>query len=178
MHAEYLRDAAMTAAIFGFFTMNWFGWALEGPPVSWRRWLIGGLVLAGLTCAAGVVVAVLHWSDGTVFDPDTGRVFGIVVGVEFAVAGIGAAVLGVRRRAAWIPVWIAFVVGVHLFPVAAILHYPVIHVVAVLVTAASVVAIPVARRRGLLPSAVVGVGTGVPLVAGGVYSLVSAVVAF
>jgi hypothetical protein len=53
---------------------------------------------------------------------------------------------GARRRVAGqapatdlIPVWIALVVGVHLLPVAWILGYPLIGVVAVLVTLAAMV---------------------------------------
>jgi hypothetical protein len=168
----------MTAAIFGFFTMSWFGWALEAPPSAWRKRLLAGLAGGGVACAAGVVVAVLHWSAGTVFDESVDRTFGIVVGIEFAAAGIGAGLLGAFKRQSWIPVWIAFVVGVHMFPVAALLHYPMIHVVGVLITAAAVVALPVARARSLAPSAVVGAGSGAALLAGAWYSLVTIPLAF
>ena len=44
-------------------------------------------------------------------------------------AGVGAAVLRARGKSDVIPVWIALVVGLHLFPVAAIIGYPLIHVV-------------------------------------------------
>ncbi|WP_328468104.1 hypothetical protein OHA21_50880 [Actinoplanes sp. NBC_00393] len=176
MLAEYVRDAAMTAAIFGFFAMAWFGWALEAPPPAWRRYLYGGLVISGLTLVAGAVVAATHWSDGTVFDESVSRTYGIIVGIEFGVAGIGAAMLGVARRQSLIPVWIAFVVGVHLFPIAALLHYPAIHVVGVLVTAVALAAIPVSRATRLHPSAITGVGTGVSLLAGALYSLVVALI--
>lgn len=42
MTAEFLRDAAATAAIFGFFASAWFGWAQrrDRPPR-------GGAVVAG-----------------------------------------------------------------------------------------------------------------------------------
>lgn len=172
MQAEHVRDAAMTAAIFGFFAMGWFGWALEAPPPAWRRFLYAGLVVSGLTLAGGAAVAVTHWSDGTVFDGSVNRTYGIIVGIEFAVAGLGAAALGVARRPALIPVWIAFVVGVHLFPIAALLHYPAIHVVGVLVTAVALAAIPVSRGTRLHPSAVTGVGAGVALLLGALYSLI------
>jgi len=176
MFSDHVRDAAMTAVIFGFFATVWFGWAQENPPPSWRRLLVAGTAIAGLTAAGGLARALLHWSDGTVFDDATGRAFGIVVGVEFAAAAIGAGVLAATGRARWTPVWIAFVVGVHLFPVAVILEYPAIHVVAALVTAASLVAIPVARARSLTPSAVVGAGSGASLTLGAVFSLVAALV--
>jgi len=123
---------------------------------------------------AGGIVGWLHWSDGTIFGPETGRNFGIVVGIEFAVAGIGALVLALIKRREFIPPWVAFVVGVHLFPVAVILHYPLLHVVAALVTAASLVAIPVARSRSLAISFVTGLLTGTVLLTAAVYSLVTA----
>jgi hypothetical protein len=168
----------MTAAIFGFFSMSWFGWALEAPPPRWRRPIIAGLIAGGVVCALGVVLAVRNWTGGTVFDESVDRTFGIVVGIEFAAAGIGAGLLGAFKRPAWIPVWIALVVGLHMFPVAALLHYPVIHVVGVLITVAAVAALPVARARELPPSAVVGPLTGVTLLAGALYSLITIPLAF
>jgi len=32
MTSEFVRDAAMTAAIFGFFSAGWDGWAQDDPP--------------------------------------------------------------------------------------------------------------------------------------------------
>lgn len=178
MLSDHLRDAAMTAVIFGFFATSWYGWAQENPPPSWRRPLLAGTVVAGLTAAAGLALALSHWSDGTVFDDETGRNFGIVVGIEFAAAAIGAGVLAALKRPQWMPVWIAFVVGVHLFPVAVILDYPAIHVVAALVTVVSLVAIPASRARSLTPSAVVGAGSGASLTLGALFSLVTALTAY
>ncbi|MCX4474000.1 hypothetical protein C5N14_05700 [Micromonospora sp. MW-13] len=65
-------------------------------------------------------------------------------------------------------------VGVHLFPVAALLDYPLIHVVAALVTAAALAAVPVARARTVPVSAAVGIGAGGVLLAAAVSSLVIA----
>ncbi len=60
--------------------------------------LIAGSVLSVLTAAAGAVFAGRHWSDGTAFDADTSPTFGIVVGIEFGVAAIGAGLLALLRR--------------------------------------------------------------------------------
>jgi hypothetical protein len=97
-----------------------------------------------------------------------------VVGSEFAVAGLGALVLALRRRSDLTPAWVALVVGVHLFPVAALLRYPLIYAVAALVTLVAVAAIPVARSRGVAVSAVTGLATGSVLLAAGFVSLVTA----
>lgn len=178
MITEHVRDAAATAFVFGFFASSWFGWAQEAPPKQWRPVLIAGSVLSLLTAVAGALLAWSHWSDGTAFDADTSRTFGIVVGVEFAVAAVGAGLLARLRRGELIAPWIALVVGVHLFPVAALLGYPLIHLVAALVTVVAVVAVPVARARAVVVSAVVGLGTGVVLLAGAVSSLLIALVAY
>jgi hypothetical protein len=171
MIAQHARDAAATCAIFGFFASAWFGWAQEKPPRGLRPALIAGSVLSFAAIAAGLVVTIAHWSDGTVFDEHTGPRFGIVVGIEFAVAGLGAGLLAWRGKRDLVPAWIAFVVGVHLYPVAVLLDYAFLHVVATLVAVASVVSVPVARRRGIAVSAVTGGSTGTVLLLAACYSL-------
>jgi hypothetical protein len=171
---DHLRDAAVTAAVFSLASATWFGWALEKPPRPWRPWLISGVVVSYATVIAGLVIAVLHWRDGTVFDATTSPRFGIVVGIEVVAAGVGAKILAARRRRELVPAWIAFVVGVHLFPVAVIIHYAWIHVVAALVTVAALVAVPIARARSLSVSAVNGVGAGLALLVGAVVALITA----
>ena len=153
------------------FASSWFGWAQEAPPRRLRPVLITGSVLSLVTLAGAVILTILHWSDGTVFDADTSPTFGIVVGIEFAIAGLGAFLLARRGRKDLMSAWIAFVVGVHLFPVAVLLDYAFLHVVAALVTVVSVAAVPLARRRGIAVSAAVGLGTGVVLLLSAWFSL-------
>ncbi|WP_433832466.1 hypothetical protein ACQP2E_16210 [Actinoplanes sp. CA-015351] len=124
-----------------------------------------------------VQTASRHSSAGTVFDEDTSRTFGIVVGVEFAAAAAGAVVLAVLRRRELTSAWIGFVVGVHLFPVAAIIGYPFIYLVGVLVTIVSLVGVPIARARNVAPSAIVGAGSGTFLLVGAIFSAVAAAIA-
>ncbi|MCD0443907.1 hypothetical protein LO763_09750 [Glycomyces sp. A-F 0318] len=174
MSPEHLRDAAGIAAVFGFFAMSWFGWAQEKPPTSWLWPLRIGSVLSGLTAVAGGLLVWRHWSDGSVIDESTGPVFGVIVGVEFAAAGLGAGLLAWRRRADLMSAWIAFVVGVHLFPVAVVFEIPALHVTAALVTVASIASVFVARAKSLTVSAVVGATTGPVLLVSAVLALVSA----
>ncbi|MEV6963922.1 hypothetical protein AB0M47_02325 [Hamadaea sp. NPDC051192] len=174
MTADHLRDVVMTGAIFALATAVWFGWALEHPPRSWRPWLFAGVGLGYALLAVGIVLAVRHWHDGTVFDAATGKRTGVVVGVEFAACGIGAAVLAIRRRRELIPVWIAFVVGVHFFPLAAIIGYPLIYAVGATTTAVALAAVPVARRRTLPVSALNGAGMGLALLLGSTVALTTA----
>ncbi|GAB7045641.1 hypothetical protein [Catenuloplanes indicus] len=178
MLTEHVRDAAMTAVIFGFFSTMWFGWAQEKPPLTWRRPLIGGAALGTLTLAAGLAVALLNWSGGTAFDADTSRTFGIVVGIECAAMGLGGGLLAALKRTDWISAWIAFVVGAHLFPVAAILDHPLIHVAAALVTLVSLAGVPIARARSLTPSALIGTASGISLLMVALTSLLLALTAY
>ena len=170
MTAVFVRDAAATAAVFGFFASGWFGWAQDEPPKAWGRALIAGSVVSLLAAVAGGLLTWRHWTDGTVFDADTSRAFGVVVGVEVAVAALGAWLLARRRRSDLIPAWVAVVVGVHLFPVAWLLRYPLVGVVAGLVTLAAVVAVPLARSRSLAVSAVTGLAAGTVLLAAALVS--------
>ncbi|SDD36715.1 hypothetical protein [Glycomyces harbinensis] len=174
MSPEHLRDAAGLAAVFGFFAMAWFGWAQEKPPASWLWPLRIGSILSGLTAIGGGLLLWRHWSDGTVFGDRTGELFGITVGIEFALAGLGAGLLAWRRRTELIPAWIAFVVGVHLFPVAVILEIPAVHVTAALITVAAVASVFVARARALTVSAVVGATTGPVLLVSALLALADA----
>ena len=103
MTAEFPRDAIATAAVFGFFASAWFGWAQDQPPPAWRQWLVAGSILSMLTAVAGGVLTWRRWTDPTAFDADTSRIFGIVVGVEVALAGLGAALLARRGRDDLIP---------------------------------------------------------------------------
>jgi len=89
-------------------------------------------------------------------------------------AGAGAAVLTVRGRRDLVPVWIALVVGLHLFPVAALIAFPLIYPVAALVTVAALAAVPLARSGSLPVSAVNGLGAGGALLAGALVCLLVA----
>jgi hypothetical protein len=169
--APYARDAAATCGIFGFFAAAWFGWGQEAPPAGLRVVLIVGAVLAYAATAAGLILARRHRSDGTVFDARTSPRFGIVVGIEFVVAGIGAAALGLTGHAGLISAWVAFVVGVHLFPVAVLLRYPFLHLVAAVVAVAAVVSVPLAHAGGVEVSAVTGSTCGTVLLLSAAYAL-------
>jgi hypothetical protein len=182
---QYLRDDAMTALIFGFFASMWFGWAqaepdgsarklAERPPQSWRRWLTLAALLSLMVGAAGGFLAWRHWGDGSALsEPGAMRRYGITVGIEFALAGIGAAILGVRKRQNLIAPWICLVVGVHFAPLAPILKNPLLYALAALMTVVALVAVPLARRRDLAPSAITGVGAGASLLFFAIISLVS-----
>ncbi|WFF04684.1 hypothetical protein O7622_16520 [Micromonospora sp. WMMD1076] len=174
MDAEFAANAGATAAIFGVFGFAWFGWAQEAPPKAWRPWLGIGSVLSMVAAIVGGIVTARTWDEGNSVDERTGPVFGVIVLIEVVLCAAGAIWLQRAGRASLVPVWIALIVGLHFFPLAPLLGYPVLAIWAALVTLVALVGVVVARRRDLTPSAVVGAGTGVVLLAGAVTALVHA----
>jgi hypothetical protein len=171
MKPEYLRDAAMTAAIFGFFGFVWFGMAQEAPPGKWRPWLGVGSAVSILIAIGGGVLAWQHWDDGSALDAESGPIFGIVVAVEVILAAAGAVIVSMRGRKDLVTPWLAIVVGLHFVPLAWFFSFPVLGVMGVLMAAAGVAGVPLARSKGLAASAVVGVASGLLLVATALLSL-------
>lgn len=166
MLATYPREAAAGMAVFAFFAAAWFGWAQDAPPEAWRRPLAIASVLSIVVAAIGGVLTWQRWDDPSVFDLDgagTGWAFGVVVGIEVALAGAGAAVLSRTHRGEFIPAWIALVVGVHFVPLAPLLEFPLLYVAAVAVVGVAMLAVPMARSRRSSVSAVAGAGTGLVL---------------
>jgi hypothetical protein len=94
------RDRGMTALIEGFFGFVWFGWGQADATSGLRPVLAAGGVLALLVAVAGAFQAFRNpVSDSSLHDPRAWRRYGVIVGVEFALAGAGAAALA----AAWPP---------------------------------------------------------------------------
>ena len=87
------------------------------------------------------------WGRETAFDANTSRGFGVVVGIEVAIAVVGVVVLAILRMPYLSAPWVALVVGLHLFPVAALLHFPLLYAVAEGLTAVAIAAVPVARSQ-------------------------------
>ncbi|HWL50468.1 MAG TPA: hypothetical protein VNT92_11365 [Acidimicrobiia bacterium] len=173
MTTQFVRDAAMTGAIFGFFAAGWYGWAQDDPPAGWRKPLTVGSIVGLLIAVAGGIIAWQNWSTGTVFDADTSPIFGIIVGIEVVLAVGGALLLSRRGRQELIAPWVALVVGVHFLPMAPLLGYPLFYVVGALVTVAGLVSVPLARSRGITVSAVTGVMCGSILLVAALFSLLA-----
>ena len=159
-----LRDAAMTALILGFFASCWFGWAQERPPAAWRSPLITGVMLSLAVAVAGAVVAWRHWSgDSALSEPGAMRQYGIILGVEFGVAAVGAAAIVFGGRSQYVAPWICLVVGVHFFPMAPVLKSPPLFVLGAALIGVAAAAVLICRGRDLALSAVTGAGAGTAL---------------
>ncbi len=168
----FVRDVAVTAAIFGVAAFAWFGWAQEAPPARWRVPLAAGSGLGLVLAVIGGLLTWQHWGpESALAAAGAGRTFGIVCGIEFGLAGLGAGLLGVAARPQWIATWIAFVVGIHFIPLAFIFGDPGQLGLAALMVIAAGLSVVVHRRTAVTASAVVGLGSGTALL---VYAVRSA----
>ncbi len=120
---EELRDSLYTTAWFGLMTAVWFGWAQEAPPAWLRTKLIAGSVVGLVIAVVFGVLTGLHWSEPTALEGRYAR-FGIVVGAEFALAGVGAAILLLTGRGRWTAWWVGLVVAAHFISLAWIFGGP------------------------------------------------------
>lgn len=93
-----------------------------------------------------------------------GRRYGIIVALEFAAAGIGAAVLIVVGQAEFIPVWVCLVVGAHFFPLAPLLRDEMLLPLGIAMCAVAVAGFVTALASGVDAGTVVGTGAGLLLV--------------
>ena len=114
--AQFVRDAAMTAAIFGFFSAGWCGWAQDDPPLGLaqavdrrlhrgaagggRRWLQG---LAELVDRHGLrrrdLPDLRHHRRHR---GDLGRGWGVLA-ISTGASGVGCSLGGVGGRGALLP---------------------------------------------------------------------------
>ena len=167
-------EYGLTGLFLGFFASAWFGWGNAAAPAWLEPWLIVGSVLSLAAAATGAVVAVRNRRTARPRDPAFNRRYGILVGIEFGVAFVGAAILGIAGQADYIPVWVCAVVGVHFFPLAPVLDDRGLVPLGVVVTAIAVVALVVGLATDTAPGTVTGVGAGVALLAYALSGLVRA----
>jgi hypothetical protein len=84
----------------------------------------------------GAVITWLNWSGGSALsEPGAMRQYGIIAGVEFGIAAVGAAAIAVWGRREYLVPWICLVVGVHFWPMAPVLENPSLIVLGALLTA-------------------------------------------
>lgn len=146
------RDRGMTALIEGFFGFVWFGWGQANASSGLRVGLaVAGVVALLVAVAGGVQAFRSPASTGVLHDRQARRRYGVAVGVEFSLAGVGAAVLAVAGQGDFIPVWVCAVVGVHCFPLASPLEDRLLVALGVSLTTVALVALVAGhghRHRG------------------------------
>ena len=157
------RDGGLTALILGFFAAGWFSWTPEAAGALAVAVQIGSAA-AVIIAVVGGVRAIRDWSSGGILnDPMAARRYALLVGVEFAAGVAGAGVLAAVGAAAFVPVWICAVVGLHFFPLASVLSAPLTRGLGVAVTTVSIAGLLVGVLTDIAPSTVTGTGAGVSL---------------
>ena len=167
------RERGIYAVVEGGFAAGWFGWGQAAAPPWLVVPLAVGSILSVLVAVAGIVVTARSRARRTaVSDRTVRRRFRIIVLVEFALAGIGAAVLAAAGRATWIPAWVCLVVGVHFFPLSRALGNRSLARAGALLTGIAAAALVVGMATRVAPSTVTGAGAGLCFLAAGLATLV------
>jgi hypothetical protein len=159
------RRDGMVALILALFSAAWFSW---GQPDA------SGALTTALASGSCVALAVAVWGacrffsaprgDGAPRDPAVGRRYGIIVAIEFAAIGLGAAVLGASGASAYIPVWACGVVGLHFVALASLFRMPALRALGAVVSAVAVAGLLVGVSSDANPAGVSGLGAGLALV--------------
>ena len=89
--------------------------------------------------------------------------FGIIVGIEFAIAAVGAGVVALTGRSDYMACWICAVVGVHFWPLSPVINDTSLHVPGALLVIIAIAAVTVARQSTVAPSAITGALAGISL---------------
>ena len=166
------RDRGVTVAVEGFFAFVWFGWGQATAPTWLVAPLAVGTGLAVLLTVAGVVVTKRSAGRLRVMaDPRARRRYSIIVGLEFGLLGVGAAILGATGQYRWTPVWICAGVGVHFFPLASTLDNRSLRLLGGLLLAVAAAALTAGLASATDPSTVTGAGAGLCLLAFGLATL-------
>jgi hypothetical protein len=166
------RDRGVTVAVEGFFAFVWFGWGQAAAPAWLVAPLAVGAGLSVLLAVAGIVVTKRSAGRLRVMaDPRARRRYSVIVGLEFGLLGVGAAILGVTGQYRWVSVWICAGVGVHFFPLASVLDNRSLRLLGGLLVAVAAAALAAGLASATDPSTVTGVGAGLSLLAFGLATL-------
>jgi hypothetical protein len=160
------RDAGLTALSLGAFSVAWFSWGSAGQP-AWLgiATLIGAI--CGIAVAIGGAIAGSRRprTEAALADRAAGRRYGVIVGIEFALAAIGALALSLAGRPDMIAVWISAVVAVHFFPLAPVLRDGSLRLLGGLMLLVSIAALLTGLATAVQPAMVTGPGCGLLLLA-------------
>ncbi|MFF3869101.1 hypothetical protein [Micromonospora sp. NPDC001898] len=167
------RQAGLTALYLGVFATIWFSVPAADQPL--RALLVVASVGALGTAVAGAVVAARSRPEaGAVRDRASDRRYLLIVVAEFAVAGLGAALLAVLGRSAYAPVLVCAVVGAHFYPLAPLLRDPRLWLLGVAMCLVALAGLVTGLASAVAPGLVVGIGAGLLLWAYAVWTLATA----
>ena len=156
-------DSGMSALILGFFAALWFSWGQADASSGLSVALNIGSGAASVVAALGAIrVFRSRRTGGALQEPAARRRYGLIVGVETVVIGLGAVAVSATAGPAYIPVLICAVVGLHFFPLAA-LFGAALRGLGLAVTGVAVAALLLGVFTDVAPSSVTGVGAGLAL---------------
>ncbi|AYW47906.1 MULTISPECIES: hypothetical protein [Tetragenococcus] len=158
---DYLRDIATSVVIYSFFAFVWFGWALEGPKRSWKKYLVIACTTSFLLGVLGIYLIFNYQDEASVLTANgLSTWYYIIVIIEFFIGGIGAHLLYNKKLDSYISPWICLIVGIHFSPLAFIFQEPTMHLLALLFVATSIVTIKRMKVISYRASAITGLGAG------------------
>lgn len=161
MKLEYIRDYAMYTAVFGMFSLVWFGWAQENPKQNWRKYIGVASGIALLLCLIGVYLSITHWNEATILSEKAAFTnYLIVFYTEFIIAGIGAFFLIRSKKKHYVAPWIGFIVGAHFFWLKNIFNDPSLYLLGILMIAIALISPWLSKKTGVANSAITGIGSG------------------
>ncbi|MFE9654611.1 hypothetical protein [Micromonospora sp. NPDC006431] len=165
------RQAGLTALYLGVFAALWFSVPKAEPPL--HTVLLLGSVAALLTAVIGAVVAGAGSRNAGAPPRDRAadRRYLLIVGVEFALAGLGAWLLALAGWSAFTPVLVSAVVGLHFLPLAPVLRDRLLRPLGLAVCLVALVGLFVGLGSSALVGPVVGTGVGVLLLGYAVMAL-------
>lgn len=174
---DYIRDYAMTAALLGTFAFAWFGWAQQDPPKA-KKWpiLLGiGSGISFLIATAGAILAWRNWGGPSVLAGDAFAGYMWIFVIEFIAIALAVVALLIARRARYLPTVVAFIVGVHFYPLAPVFQDAWLYVLATIVTIASLYPLFFAKKLGISLVTLTCVSVAIPLFIFAVRGLLMAV---
>ncbi|MDQ8736955.1 hypothetical protein [Paenibacillus sp. LHD-38] len=158
---EYIRDYAMYAAIFGFFSFSWFGWAQENPRKSWRKYIGMASSLPLIICLIGIYLSVNNWEEATALsDSSVFKSYLFFVFIEFFLAAIGAILLIKLKQKDYIAPWIVFIVGIHFFWLKNVFKDPSLNILGILLVGVALLSLFLSKKLRVANSAITGIGAG------------------
>jgi hypothetical protein len=169
-NANQLSGRAIGAMFFACFGTGWIFLALAAKQrincVTASGTVLG--MVAMLLTAAYLMRLAKRWPR-VPDDPRVGRAFGWVNAIQWTAVFIAAFTLGRLHLDAYTPSAVAAIVGLHLFPLARLFHYPLHYVTGSVLVAwavATAVLVPVSEMQGDA-----ALGTGLILWAAAVVTL-------
>jgi hypothetical protein len=166
------RDLAVTAVILGIAAALWFGWGQAQPPAGWGLPMsIGSFAAIAVAAAAGITVARFRHGATAMGSRRVRRAYGITVGIETAVIGLGAVGLALAGRSADTAPWILLVVGVHFVPLGRLFGSADLRWAGLALAAVAIAGAVTGAVSAVAPSAVTGAFGGLVMMAAAAASL-------